>query len=308
MAQTLTQVREWNAGLKSAKTGVVAVFVGGTSGIGKQTAIKLASTVVKPVIHIIGRSQVAGAQVIEALKIANPSGSYSFKSVDISNLRLVDEVCNELKSQFVELDLLFLSAGAVAFSKKETDAGIDVNHMLRYYSRIRFIVNLLSALQASKSPRVISVLAGGKEIMIEKDNLDLNKKFSLSASNGYPASMTSLVFEKLAAQYPTISFLHVFPGIVATPLMKNSIGSVMGSLIGFLMKPISISAEESGEWHTWLLTSPNFASKNSGKGAYILNHNGKDATNQALMAELQEKGFPEIVWKHTHDTFNRIMA
>ncbi|KAJ5711374.1 short-chain dehydrogenases/reductase [Penicillium malachiteum] len=159
MVQTLTQVREWNAGLKSAKPGMVAVFVGGTSGIGKQTAIKLASAVDKPVIHIIGRSQVAGAQVIEAMKIANPSGSDSCKSVDISNLHLVDEACNELK---------------------KTDAGLDVNHVLRYYSRVRFIVNLLPALQASKSLRVISVLAGGKEIMIEEDNLDLNKKFCVS--------------------------------------------------------------------------------------------------------------------------------
>ncbi|KAJ5738836.1 short-chain dehydrogenases/reductase [Penicillium malachiteum] len=180
--------------------------------------------------------------------------------------------------------------------------------MLRYYSRMRFVVNLLPALQASKSPRVISVLAGGKEIMIEEDNLDLNKKFSLSASNGYPASMTSLVFKKPAAQYPTISFLHVFPGIVATPLMKNSIGSVMDSLIGFLTKPIFISAEESGEWHTWLSTSPNFAPNNSGKGIHLLNHNVKDATNQPLMAELQEKGFPGIVWQHTQDTFSRILA
>ncbi|KAJ5711373.1 short-chain dehydrogenases/reductase [Penicillium malachiteum] len=120
--------------------------------------------------------------------------------------------------------------------------------------------------------------------------------------------MTSLVFEKLAAQYPTISFLHIFPGVVATPLMKNSVGSGMGSLIGFLSKPISMSVEESSEWHTWLSTSPNFAPKNSGKGAYILNYNGKDATNQALMAKLQEKEFPKIVWQHTQDTFNRITA
>ncbi|KAJ6032142.1 short-chain dehydrogenases/reductase [Penicillium herquei] len=290
MAQALTQVREWNTGLKSTKPEMVALFVGGTSGIGKQTAIKLASAVDKPVIHIIGRSEVAGAQVIEAMKIANPSGAYSFKSVDISNLYLVDEACNELKRQIAELDFLFLSAGAVTFSKKDS---LSTSYL---------------PLKLRKNSRVISVLAGGKEIMIEEDNLDLEKKFSLSASNGYPASMTSLFFEKLAAQNPSISFLHVFPGIVATPLMKNNIGSVMGSLIGFLMKPISISAEESGEWNTWLSTSPNFAPKSSGKGAYILNHNGKDATNQALMTELREKGFPEIVWQHTQTTFDRILA
>ena len=185
----------------------------------------------------------------------------------------------------------------------ETDYGIDANHMLRYYSRMRFITNLLPLLEASKNPRVFSILAGGKEIMIEEDNLDLRKKFSLSASTGYPATMTSLAFETLASQYPSIGFLHVFPGIVTTSLLKNSVGSVAGSILGFLMKPISMSAEESGEWQTWLSTSPNFA-----KGAYILNHDGKGVTNQALMAELREKELPKIVWEHTENTFNRILA
>jgi hypothetical protein len=97
---------------------------------------------------------------------------------------------------------------------------------------------------------VVSILAGGKEIKIEEDNLDLQKEFSLSASNGYPASMTSLAFEILASDHPSVSFLHVFPGIMATPLLKNSMGSVVGSIIGFLTKPISISMSDSGEWQT----------------------------------------------------------
>ncbi|KAJ6126600.1 short-chain dehydrogenases/reductase [Penicillium sp. IBT 18751x] len=308
MAQTLTQVREWNATLKSARPETVALFVGGTSGIGKHTAIELARAVKKPTIYIIGRNEAAGAQVVEAMKKANPNGSYGFKAVDISNLRNVDEACEELRTCFEGLDLLFLSAGALAFSKNETPAGIDVNHMLRYYSRMRFVENLLPALEATQSPRVVSILAGGKETLIEEDNLDLRKNFSLSASNGYPASMTSLAFEVLASQHPSVSFLHVFPGIVATPLMKNSLGSVAGTILGFLTKPISISAKESGEWQTWLSTSPNFAPKNSGQGAYILNYDGKDATNRSLMTQLRDKGFPEIVWKHTQDTFTRLLA
>ncbi|PWY78973.1 short-chain dehydrogenases/reductase [Aspergillus eucalypticola CBS 122712] len=308
MAQTLTQVREWNAALKSARPETVALFVGGTSGIGKHTAIKLAGAVKTPTIYIVGRNEAAGAQVLEAMRKANPNGSYGFKAVDVSDLCSVDEACKELKTHFEALDLLFLSPGALAFSKNETAAGIDVNHMLRYYSRMRFIENLLPALEAAKYPRVISILAGGKEVMIEEDNLDLRKQFSLSASNGYPASMTSLAFEVLASQHPSVSFLHVFPGIVATPLMKRSMGSVAGTILGFLTKPISISAEESGEWQTWLSTSPNFAPKNSGQGAYILNYNGKDATNQSLMVQLREKGLPEIVWKHTQDTFSRILT
>ncbi|KAJ5287478.1 short-chain dehydrogenases/reductase [Penicillium angulare] len=267
------------------------------------------------------------------MKAANNNGFYHFIPADVSDLRKVDTVCQDLKSKVVALDLLFLTSGGIAFSKKgkrrhcipenfhsrqtkpstETDAKIDINHILRYYSRMRFIFNLLPTLESAKFPRVVSILAGGKEIKIEEDNLDLHKEFSLSTSNGYPASMTSLAFETLAFDHPSISFLHVFPGIVATPVLKNSMGSVVGSIMGFLIKPISISMSDSGEWQTWLSTSAEFPSKKnstnaSASGYYILNHNGKDATNKALMAQLREKGFPSIVWKHTIAIFDRNCA
>lgn len=333
MVHTLTQVREWNATLKTARPELTALFVGGTSGIGRSTAVKLAGAIAKATIYIVGRNEMAGEQVVEEMKAANNDGSYYFIPADVSDLRKVDTVCQDLKSKVVALDLLFLTSGGIAFSKQgkrshcisehfhskqtkpniETDAKIDINHILRYYSRMRFVYNLLPTLEAANVPRVVSILAGGKEIKIEEDNLDLQKEFSLSTSNGYPASMTSLAFETLASDHPSVSFLHVFPGIVATPLMKNSMGSVVGSIMGFLTKPISISMSDSGEWQTWLSTSAEFSAQKdstdaSASGYYILNHNGKDATNKALMAQLREKGFPAIVWKHTIAVFDRICA
>jgi hypothetical protein len=178
---------------------------------------------------------------------------------------------------------------------------------------MRFTYNLLPTLEAAKSPRVVSILAGGKEVDIEEDNLDLQKEFSFSASNGYPASMTSLAFETLASEHPSISFLHVFPGLVATPLMKNSMGSILGTILSILTWPMCISMSESGEWQTWLSTSTEFPAKDdstdaSATGYYLLDHNGKDATNKALMEKLRAKGLPAIVWKHTLDTFDRICA
>ncbi|KAJ6023963.1 short-chain dehydrogenases/reductase [Penicillium herquei] len=312
MAHTLTQVRDWNASLKDARPEVVALFAGGTSGIGRSTAVKLASAIACPTIYIVGRNQAAGAQVLEELKAANKNGSYSFMAADVSHLRNVDEVCQKLQSNIEVLDLLFLSSGGLTFSKKEGDAKIDVNHILRYYSRMRFIYNLLPTLEVAKSPRVVSVLASGKEMKIEEDNLDLQKDFSFSASTGYPATMTSLAFEILASQHPSINFIHVFPGIVATSLMKKSVGSFMGSILSFITKPISMSASESGEWHVFLSTSTEFRARNASSsqpsgGSYIVNYDGKNVSKDALMAELRGKGFLDTVWKHTLDTFDRLL-
>src|SRR5699024_4653489 len=122
----------------------------------------------------------------------------------------------------------------------------------------------------------------------------------------------SLAFEDLASRHPSISFIHVFPGIVATQLMKKSAGAIVGSILSFLTWPISISASESGEWHTFLSTSTEFPSRNmssnqSSVGSYIINYDGKDVTNKTLMAKLREKDFPLTVWKHTLDIFDQIV-
>ena len=178
---------------------------------------------------------------------------------------------------------------------------------------MRFVYNLLPTLEAADSPRVVSILAGGQEIKIEEDNLDLQKEFSFSASLGYPTSMTTLAFETLASEHPSISFLHVYPGVVATPLINKTLGWVLGTIVGFLAKPFIISMTDSGEWQTWLSTSAEFPSKKdstdaSATGYYLLNHDGQDSTNKALMEEFREKDFPAIVWKHTLSTFDRICA
>ncbi|KAF7165179.1 hypothetical protein CNMCM5623_009445 [Aspergillus felis] len=305
MAYTISQVQDWNESLRSRRLKLVALFVGGTSGIGKHAAIRLANVVDQPTIYLVGRNAEAGARIVEELKAGNPNGSYCFIPADVSRLSDVDALCQQLQVREKSLDLLFLSAGALAFSKQ------------------------VRLLEAAGKPRVISVLGGGREVSIEDDNLDLRKRFSFSASIGYPATMTSLAFEVLASQHPSISFIHEFPGVVATPILKKSMGGVLGTIVSLLLRPISISEQESGEWQVFLSTSPSFPAKGSagpdaatergikitqastgevGGGFYILKYNGQDVTNKSLMAQLREKGFLDIVWKHTLDTFDRILA
>lgn len=118
MAYLLSQVREWNSSLKSTHSEFVALFVGGTSGIGKHTAIKLTSFIPKPFIFIVGRNEAAGAQVVEELKTANPNGTYAFIRTDASDLQNVDEACRELQKQVQTVDLIFLSTGTLAIRKQ----------------------------------------------------------------------------------------------------------------------------------------------------------------------------------------------
>ncbi|GAB1218612.1 hypothetical protein ATERTT37_007875 [Aspergillus terreus] len=329
----LTQVRSSNSALNSRNPHFVAVFVGGTSGIGEYTAKQLANSVKQPTIHLVGRNSAAGSRIVEELKAANPNGSFNFIQSDLSLLRNVDDVCAVIKNKEESIDLLFMTTGHLATSKKDTTEGLENNHALRYYSRMRFVHNLLPLLSASKTPgRVVTVLGAGQEGQISEDNLDLQKSWSFFKSVTYAATMNSLAIEHLASKYPTISFAHVFPGIVRTPLMNSTVGSFAGSILGFLSRPFSISEQESGERNLFISTSaayppatPSDPSKigvplpdgvqtsmaSNGKvggGSYILNYDGANATNEKVMNEYRQKDFARKVWEHTEATFKKVLG
>jgi hypothetical protein len=78
----------------------------------------------------------------------------------------------------------------------ESVEGIDVPHALRYYSRLRFVYNLLPLLNASSSPRVVSILAGGKEIAVNFDDLEFRNNFNGFQAAGNGATQTTLAFEE----------------------------------------------------------------------------------------------------------------
>ncbi|KAE8349838.1 hypothetical protein BDV28DRAFT_52779 [Aspergillus coremiiformis] len=307
---------------------LVAVFVGGTSGIGEATAKALAKTIESPRIYIVGRNECAGSRILQDLDRLNPSGTSEFIQCDVSLLREVDAACQEIRKKERTLDLLFMTPGHLATRKNDTVEGLDNNHVLRYYARMRFIHNLLPRLAAAQSPaRVISVLAAGKEGDIDESNFDLQVSFSFGTAMTYGATMTSLAMEYLATQHPSISFIHVFPGVVRTPLMTASFGYLLGSVMGLATRLMSISQQESGERNVSIATSAAYppagrsgnasiddgaiAVASTGKiggGSYLLNYDGKDVTNQTLMKNYRDRDYPTKLWDHTLDIFRRILG
>ncbi len=97
--------------------GLVAVFVGATSGIGEITLKKFAKYTVQPRVYFVGRSQEAADRIAAECKALNPDGEYIFIKADVSLIRGVDEVCREIKGREKDLNLLFLSQGVPSMDR-----------------------------------------------------------------------------------------------------------------------------------------------------------------------------------------------
>lgn len=109
-------IKRSNDGIATALSpGIVAVFVGGTNGIGEYTLKQFARYTKLPRVYFIGRSQEAGTRIEEECKKLNPDGIFTFIKADTSLIRNVDDVCENLKSKEKTINLLFLSTGTLDF-------------------------------------------------------------------------------------------------------------------------------------------------------------------------------------------------
>lgn len=67
----------------SLPSGMVAVFVGATGGIGENTLKKFAQHAKSPRIYLIGRSQESADRIVAECKKLNPDGVYTFIQSDV---------------------------------------------------------------------------------------------------------------------------------------------------------------------------------------------------------------------------------
>jgi short-subunit dehydrogenase len=85
--------------------------VGGTSGIGESTAREVVRYTGSPTVYIVGRSQTEADRITAEFKELNSKSKVHFIRSDVSLLRNVDKVCDEIKSKEKKINLLVLTPG-----------------------------------------------------------------------------------------------------------------------------------------------------------------------------------------------------
>lgn len=100
-------------------SGLTAVFVGATSGIGETSLKQFARHAKQPRIYFVGRSEEAGKRITTELEALNSGGTYVFVKSDVSLLKNVDSVCRDIKSKETAINLLFLSPGTLISKTRE---------------------------------------------------------------------------------------------------------------------------------------------------------------------------------------------
>lgn len=214
----------------------------------------------------------------------------------------------------------------------DTSEGLDKSFSLLYYSRIRFITQLLPLLEASTLPssRVISIYSAGLETATKDrylDDLSLRKPehYSFGAVRNHTTHLKTMAFETIAEQHPKVGLIHVYPSLVVTPGFDNNplpplikIGWKIAAPAAklFSVKPEEIgervlgfsSAQFGGQQETQALKAGVAVSTKGkvGGGAYSLKHTGQVNEVGSIYDKLRASGFKEKAWEHTNSAFKAI--
>ncbi|KAJ7162843.1 hypothetical protein C8R46DRAFT_1101669 [Mycena filopes] len=223
----------------------VAVFAGGTSGVGEAMATALARyTKGRAHIILIGRSAAAAEKILAGFpKPADNEEeggwAHEFVPCDASSMANVRRVCAELRARLKRINFLVMSAagpkGNSVVECGETEEGLDDHLAMRYFSRYVYSKELMPLLVSARGegqPAHLMTIQGagmGYEIGSSDLGLVAARRASIKCLQGYLLSFAAMkgvmrgaayndgLVGWFAAQQLDIAFTHIAPGHVRTP-------------------------------------------------------------------------------------------
>jgi len=235
--------------------GTTVLITGGTSGIGKATAVAMAAMGANVVV--VGRNQERGGAAVEEIKAQSHNESVELMLADLSVQAEVRRLAEEFLERYDRLDVLVNNAGLVQSKRTETPDGIETTLAINHLAPFLLTNLLLGCLEQSAPSRVITVSSEAQRW----GTMDFEDMQSRRKYRGFPVyGMTKLanimftyeLAERLDGTDVSANCLH--PGSVGTNFGQNNRGAM--ALFFRTFKPFMRSPEQGADTLIWLASSP----------------------------------------------------
>jgi NAD(P)-dependent dehydrogenase (short-subunit alcohol dehydrogenase family) len=233
----------------------VCLITGATSGIGKATAMGLASMGASVVM--VGRDRDRGEAALADIKEKSANASVGLMLADLSSQEEIRRLAHEIREAYPRLDVLINNAGVIRSERITTADGIETTFAVNHLAYSLLTNLLLDVLKASAPSRIVNVASGEQRNgTIDFDDLQGEKGYKGAKAYSQSKLATVLFTYELARRLEgtgvTANCLH--PGVVGTNL-----GSGVSGAFGFVVRaltPLMKSPEKGAETSIYLASSP----------------------------------------------------
>ncbi|HTI53579.1 MAG TPA: SDR family oxidoreductase [Verrucomicrobiae bacterium] len=244
--------------------GKVVVVTGGTSGIGRVAAERLASMGARLVL--VARDRARAEATLERLRARGPGVSHRAHYADLALIGDTRRVAAEIAAAEPRVDVLINNAGAMFGRRQVTPDGLERTLALNHLSYFLLTHGLRERLNAAAPARVVNTASGAHR----RARLDFSDLQSARGYRGYMVYSRSklcniLYTRELARRWAgtgvTANSLH--PGFVATRFGDAS-GGFFSYVVRASKKVFALSSEKGADTLVFLASSPEIATISGG--------------------------------------------
>ena len=232
----------------------------GTNGLGAATVTKLAQHNLGRIIFT-GRDAKAAESVIGHCRAVAPDSPVCFVPCDLSDLKSVKIVAEQIISENARLDILMCNAGILGGSPGVSADGYEITFATNYLGHALLIRKLMPLLEktaethgssGTDAARVLIIASPAFRVTpaggIEFDTMRTTQAHlgivGMWKRYGQSKLANVLYARELAARYPSVLALSVSPGAVSTGMINN-LGWVFRVLI-YISSWFNVQTPEEG--------------------------------------------------------------
>ncbi len=250
------------------------LITGSTDGIGKQTALELASMGHKVIIH--GRNLQRVKTVFNEIREQTGNNDIDFVVADLSSLENVRHIAAEINSKYDKLDVLLNNAGVFCSKRELSKDGYEMTFAVNHLAHFLLTNLLLDTIKQSDQGRIVTVSSMAHSSDIDFDNLQGEKFYDGYTAYAY-SKLCNILFtfnlaNKLSETQVTANCLH--PGVISTKLLHAGWGMGGGS------------RKQGAETSVYLATS---ADVNNVTGKYFVSKRPAHPAAISYDADIQKK-------------------
>ncbi|GAB1605349.1 retinol dehydrogenase 13-like [Argonauta hians] len=206
--------------------GKTVLVTGGNTGLGKETALDLASRGARVILAC--RNLVKAENAAKEIREITGNESVSFVQLDLADLHSVKKMSQEILQNESRLDILVNNAGIGVKVKECTKQKFDLFFGVNYLGHFLLTYLLLDLMKKSAPSRIINVSSHAHKFVKRLpsfDKGDPNGKIKYPQLAGYATSKLAnilhaqILAKKLEGTGVTANSLH--PGMVKTEILNN---------------------------------------------------------------------------------------